>query len=264
MCIRDSLKPAWEPIVVAMKPLDGTFAANAEKWGVAGLNIDGGRIGTESHIVHGKEAGKFQPCGGETKKDYHEVQGRFPANVILDEEAAAMLDEQSGERSAGHYSGKVPEGGGLYKLGLKPMPDRGYTETGGASRFFYCAKASRAERNAGLEGIEAVRRADRNKADGVGGDNPRNRTNTLKQNHHPTVKPLKLMEHLCELTKTPTGGVVLDCFGGSGTTGVACVNTGRDYVIIEKEPEYAEIARRRIEYAKEQNSGQMALFGANK
>ena len=81
-----------------------------------------------------------------------------------------------------------------------------------------------------------------------------------QQNHHPTVKPLKLMEYLCELTKTPTGGVVLDCFGGSGTTGVACVNTGRDYVIIEKEPEYAEIGRRRVEYAKEQIAGQLALF----
>lgn len=259
-----ALKPAWEPIVVAMKPLDGTFAHNAEKWGVAGLNIDGGKVGTDTHIVHGKEAGKFQPCGGETKKDYHEVQGRWPANLILDEEAAAMLDEMSGNLQSGKLlTHHKREGKGL--CGSQTFAIRNRTgescnfggDSGGASRFFYCAKASRAERNAGLEGLEEKRPDNRSDiAKGIWTEK-----GTAKQtNHHPTVKPIKLMEYLCRLTRTPTGGVVLDCFGGSGTTAMACVNTDRDYVLIEKEEDYCEIARKRVAWAKEQKAGQMGLF----
>ena len=182
------LKPAYEPIIVAMKSNDPNYAANALKYGVAGLNIDGCRIG---------EA------------------GRFPANIILDDKAGAFLDAQSGVAN-------------------------------GASRFFYCAKASKAERNIGCEGLPLQRHADRIKEDGVGGDNPRNRSNTLKQNFHPTVKPLSLMRYLVRLTATPTGGLVLDPYMGSGTTGMACVLEGRDFIGIEREPEYMTLAERRI------------------
>jgi site-specific DNA-methyltransferase (adenine-specific) len=182
-----ALKPAWEPIIVAMKSLDGTFAHNAETHGVAGLNVDEGRI-------EGKQ------------------QGRWPANLLLDEESAELL--------------------------------------GQPARFFYCAKAGKKERNIGLDGEGQIVDDGRQKKI----DNPYLRGETLRQNIHPTVKPLALMEYLCKLTKTPTGGLVLDPFGGSGTTALACIKTGRDYVLIEKEPEYCEIANKRIGGLKEQLS----------
>ena len=257
-----ALKPAWEPIIVAMKPLDGTFAQNAEKWGVAGLNIDGGRIGFEGER---QPAGSGNPCpngnadimsralgnqGNQTPP-----QGRWPANVILDEEAGKMLDEQSGESKSTigmrgiqqrHDVAVSPEIA-RPKVGTNSL--RGHTDSGGASRFFYCAKASRAERNAGLEGMplgEPPASARSKPAKG--------RQSALgkpRQNTHPTVKPLRLMEYLCKLTMTPTGGIVLDLFAGSGTTGMACVRTGRDYVLIEKDESYCEIANKRIAAAKE-------------
>ena len=134
------------------------------------------------------------------------VSGRFPANLLLDEDSARLLP-------------------------------------GGASRFFYTAKASQSERNAGLEDCEGQKVNDgRNTPI----DNPFQRGETIRRNTHPTVKPVDLMRYLCKLTKTPTGGVVLDPFMGSGTTGVACVLEHRDFIGIELNAEYAEIARRRI------------------
>ena len=217
-----ALKPAWEPIIVAMKPCDGTFAANAEKHGVAGLNIDGGRIQTHDNLnggaysgesgnreassyVIGQHAGKFAPPAG-----------RFPANLILDEAAAEMLDEQSGTLTSGQPSGNrkalhhwsTPE---------KGTELTGFGDTGGASRFFYCAKASRSERGPG--------------------------------NDHPTVKPLKLMRYLVRLTATPTGGLVMDPFAGSGTTCVAAKLEGRPFIGIELDAEgkdFCGTARRRL------------------
>lgn len=224
------LKPAYEPIIVAMKPNDGTYANNALKHGVSGLNIDGGRIRYEKEDLESslkkRESFKNTQDGWQDKyvggknteyKAGLDTQGRFPANIILDEEAGKMLDEQSGIE---------------------------------ASRFFYTAKASKSERNAGCEGLPQK----------AGGSNAKGYTQDVAQgldrnrptsNFHPTVKPLKLMEYLCTLTKTPTGGVVLDPFMGSGTTGVACKNTGRDFIGIEREEEYIEIAKARIEHAQQ-------------
>jgi len=216
------LKPAYEPIIVAMKPNEGSYAQNALKWGVSGLNIDGGRIGTDNTQSKCSMTAMGQNTGW-NKHNNREVMGgsncgRFPSNVIFDEEVAEMLDEQT-------------EG--------KP------------SRFFYCAKASKAERNSGCNGLplkpggstvkgyvrDLENRIDRNKP---------------VANHHPTVKPLKLMEYLCTLTKTPTGGIVLDPFMGSGTTGCACVNTNRQFIGIERERDYCEIAKQRIEQYRQQ------------
>lgn len=218
-----TLKPAWEPIIVAMKPLDGTFAQNAEKHSVAGLWIDGGRIEGKpwkTHDATGLAKNKFF-TDSETSVIHKEPhsQGRWPANLILDEEAGKMLDEQSGFQKGGNSirkNNKNPYGSyRTWSVSKTPAQDTvGYTDSGGASRFFYCAKASKKERG--------------------------------KDNNHPTVKPLALMEYLCKLTKTPTGGIVLDPFGGSGTTALACIKTGRKYVLIEKEQEYVEIARQRI------------------
>ncbi len=208
------LKPAYEPILVAMKPNDGTYANNALKHGVSGLNIDGSRIGTEAGWSYpngrqGKGCFGKKSLESNLKTPMKSSRGRFPANVILDDE---VTDEEW-------------------------------------SRFFYCAKASKAERNAGCEGLpkgEPPASARSKPAEG--------RTAPLgepRANHHPTIKPLALMEYLCTLTKTPMGGLVLDPFCGSGTTCIACVNTERDYIGIEKDPEYAEIAKCRIDSAKE-------------
>ena len=250
------LKPAYEPILVAMKPNDGTYAENAIKHGVSGLNIDGARIG------HNEEVKKTnrQPdtgnswdssnCGlrngGEGLASAN-PEGRFPMNVILDEETGKMLDEQSGvSKSTGGRSGHTKAYSGGYKKEYYGDEKPGFGDKGGASRFFYCAKASKKERDAGLDGMEEKpcgMMEDDNYPIKTGSGNLRN---TKRQNHHPTVKPLKLMEYLCTLTKTPTGGIVLDPFAGSGTTGIASKNTKRDFILIEKEPEYVEIAKRRI------------------
>lgn len=158
-----ALKPAYEPIIVAMKPIDGTYAHNADKWGVAGINIDACRIGTE--IVgwggHGSagflgdrpechKALKSNECGGRP------VQGRWPANIILDEEAGAALDEMTSDLKSGHRDRskhRVNDRDTIFKI-PNPIADfKDYADSGGASRFFYCPKASRSERNEGLEGF---------------------------------------------------------------------------------------------------------------
>lgn len=218
-----SLKPAYEPVIVAMKPTDGTFANNALTHGVAGLNIDGGRIAGnpwKPHMATGLARDKFfteGPCK-EIEKRPHDA-GRWPANLILDEQAAAMLDEQSGELHGAdtfrHGHGAMfGNCGGESAERQRPAIDTG----GGASRFFYCAKASTAER-------------------------------TCKgrvENKHPTVKPLSLMQYLCRLTKTPTGGLILDPFCGSGSTLVAAKREGRPFIGIEIDADSCRVARERL------------------
>lgn len=266
-----ALKPAWEPIIVAMKPLDGTFAANAEKWGVAGLNVDGGRISLN---------GEKQPSGSAkrvyknnqftTEKIYGDntttpPQGRWPANVILDEEVAAMLDEQSGEsKSTPHLHNHKQETqiyGGGKGLGIRSEVSQ-FADSGGASRFFYCAKASRAERNAGLDGMplgEPPASARSKPAEGR-----QSALGSPRQNSHPTVKPLALMKYLCRLVKPPTDNpILLDPFAGSGTTLMAAVFEDWNYIGIEKDKSYCEIAEKRAAWAKKQKQNQASLFGAN-
>jgi predicted RNA methylase len=252
-----ALKPAWEPIIVAMKPCDGTFAENALEWKVAGLWVDGGRIG----ICAGdkkSEGGRNVPhikadganCYGKYRESVPQTEsGRWPANVILDDAAAAMLDAQSGERG-----GKWGKQGKHGQNGFAPvLPNAGEQyigDTGGASRFFYVAKASRRERNAGLEGLPPRYLA--TMGDGIGQrEHNEEQPGAWAQNNHPTVKPLSLMRYLARLTATPTGGVVFDPFTGSGTTGVAALLEGRSFVGCELDAEYAEIARRRIAAAQD-------------
>jgi site-specific DNA-methyltransferase (adenine-specific) len=255
------LKPAYEPILVAMKPNEGTYANNALVHGVSGLNIDGGRIESNSprpkREVHAlRDNVEYQGNALAGRKDQSlqsskavgtTTQGRFPANIILDEEAGRMLDEQTGLLQSGDAPKK--RNSSVFKncygdfQGNPICPDARSANKGGASRFFYCAKASKKERNAGCVGLEEVAGFEYGsikKSEGRTG------INTPRANHHPTVKPLALMEYLCTLTKTPTGGLVLDPYAGSGTTGVACIKTGRDCVLIEKEPTYWPIIDKRI------------------
>jgi site-specific DNA-methyltransferase (adenine-specific) len=260
-----ALKPAFEPVVVARKPLVGTVAANVLLWGVGGLNIDGSRIGTDTvgwqgAGRNGETATAGASQGGEQggynygTGDARPVQGRWPANIILDEHTAGLLDEQSGVSVSKAASMPVPDiRGGSYgsDYGNREFDSvRGFDDSGGASRFFYVAKASKKDRNEGLEDLEAQRHSDRENAEGVGGDNPRNRTNEAKQNFHPTVKPTALMEYLVKLV-TPPGGTVLDPFTGSGSTGKAALLNGFKFIGIELTADYLPIIEGRLKHAAE-------------
>lgn len=299
------LKPAWEPICLAMKPLEGTFAENALKWGVSGLWIDGGRIRISTADSKAMErcnapgSGRFGKLrhgyiygGGKgtmpSNTHLDTSQGRWPANLLLShhEECVkvgekrvratsqhgektkqnrwpgswkntskeirfsgygegdgketvehwhchpdcpvGMLDGQSG-RSSSRFVGNVARKRKGFMLGEVHGPSNApdnYGDLGGASRFFYCAKSFPKDRNWGLpKGME---------------------------NKWPTVKPLKLMQYLCRLTRPPLGGVVLDPFMGTGSTGIAAIREGRGFIGIEKDREAFELAKLRIEAAIEE------------
>lgn len=283
-----ALKPGHEPIVLARKPLVGTVAANVERFGTGALNVDACRIGgwsaLEPNCPHAASVGVritvdmrvvCVECGLErgnprplvisnrakqrrepgamaegSRAAGQTTLGRWPANVLLDEGAAAELDGQSGvTRSAS---------GGRSGSNANPMswteenrhrPRGGHDDSGGASRFFYVAKPSRKERDLGCNdlpprsGGEATDREDGS----AGVESPRagaGRTGGAR-NFHPTVKPVELMRYLVRLV-TPPGGLVLDPFMGSGTTGMAALLEGRCFVGVEMSPEYAEIARLRM------------------
>lgn len=293
-----ALKPAHEPICVAMRPLDGTFAQNALKWKVAGLNVGGGWVGYQGESDRLKSGrfgdyGKSKPslfCGEQQiMHGEQNPQGRWPANVIMDDAAGALLDQMSGVISASFRRGDRG-----YRIGL-PGEKRnadgavnlGYHDTGGASRFFYCAKASRAERNAGLihhlsclackevhtETHIVERRGKKTilHAASKAGTNGIPSISTIKKNKktkkypwsiaicnrngHPTVKTLALLEYLARLTATPTGGTIIDPFMGSGSMGVAAVRQGRGFIGIKKERKWFDIAVKRIEHAIAEREG---------
>jgi DNA modification methylase len=250
-----ALKPACEFWTLARKPLDGTLAENTLKWEVGGLNIDACRVGNEilknaqkdSSAWHGNNFGAKPQKGNGV---ITEVQDRFPANLILDEEAGALLDEQSGTLKSGAFKQKGlsanTEQPGGWKTGNRVEKDFGPANSSGASRFFYCAKASKSERNAGLERMPVKSMIDSHCMSGLP-DLQMNKEQAKmgNENHHPTVKPIKLMEYLIKLITTPNG-IVLDPFMGSGSTGVAAVNLSRYFIGIEIDKNYFEIAKKRI------------------
>jgi site-specific DNA-methyltransferase (adenine-specific) len=164
--------------------------------------------------------------------------------VVLDEAAAAMLDEQSGERTSGLMRAGTSEGRGLFALGGAGMKADTYGDSGGASRFFYTAKASRSERET-MEGRVPEKRPTGTMQDDAYQWPDGTHHRTPARNHHPTVKPLALMRWLVRLV-TPPGGLILDPFAGSGTTGCAALAEGFRFVGIEREPEYAAIAEARL------------------
>jgi len=326
-----ALKPANEPIVLARKPLEKglSIAENILKWGVGGINIDATRIGFKDDADYKESTQKNQHADFGTKPitnntvygDYSMIQptnyapeGRFPANIIFTHHPECECIGTKKVKSDGHHSWKIPDDGGLLKLGLKQKEDEGnkyaengqeevenwdchkdcpirildeqsgtlnkqgisktdnksgwqnsyvggdgvnaverklYLDTGGASRFFYVAKASKAERNKGLEGFDTKQT--------IGGGGTYNEEAGAKygsikaegKNFHPTVKPIKLMQYLVKMI-TPPNGIVLDPFCGSGTTGLACKLDGFRFVGMEQDPEYSKIAESRINNYKEE------------
>ena len=247
-----ALKPAFEPIVVARKPLIGTVAENVLTHGTGALNIDGSRIGTEERTDTITENGfgsnfmddNWQPSGKSYQKT---VQGRWPANVILDEYSAEILDEQSGVSvsKSGGKSGTHPSPMDWGKENSE-TPRGGFDDKGGASRFFYVAKASKRDRNEGLEGLP-LRKSDQRSdvAAGLWAE-----MEAPKQNFHPTVKPTDLMRYLVKLV-TPPNGTVLDPFTGSGSTGKAAILEGFRFVGIELTEDYIPIIEGRLKHAEE-------------
>ena len=256
-----ALKPAHEPIIVAMKPLDGTFAANALRHGVAGLWVDGGRVETDwsdrpeswKKSGFGKKPTTSMFSSGGTGIDTS--KGRWPANVIHDgsDEVLAGFPVSVARPGKPENIGVSGSGEKRGLFGIGSIVQSGYYDTEkSAARFFYCAKSSRAERDAGLEGMTKARQGNRPGSPDPTGKFPDRDQHEKGGNNHPTVKPLALMRYLARLTKTPTGGVVLDPFAGSGSTGCAAVMEGRGFIGIEIDEDYADIARARIAKAAEQ------------
>jgi len=269
-----SLKPAVEPIVVARKPLsEKNVALNVLKWGTGGINIDESRIPTDEKLSIGSnnhsQASVFKH--NQILNSEQNSLGRFPSNLILDEESAKMLDEQTG--NIGCSSDREKYKGSNYGtsmfLGDKPLFNSPtYTDKGGASRFFYVAKASKSERNEGLDGFEE-KGGKPNELTVRGNTNPvclncykskydrgngicnceipnyREPINLTQKNNHPTVKPVALMEYLIKLV-SKENAVILDPFLGSGTTAIACLKLNRNFIGIEKEADYVKIAEARI------------------
>ena len=234
-----ALKPAFEPFILARKPLDGTVADNVLTHGTGGINVDGCRVSSNGDKLNvggvgSKADGWDRPWKhdseaiAECKRRSHEAVakaeslGRWPANVIHD------------------GSDEVTQ---LF---------------GTAARFFYVPKASRSEREAGLDGMDSIYRANGNKWTDEDyrvktGERPPSAESGPQTNHHPTVKPVALMSYLCRLI-TPPNGTILDPFCGSGSTGVAAIREGFKFVGIELNPDYAEIATRRIDHERQRTS----------
>ncbi len=335
-----ALKPAYEPIVLARKPLaEKTIVANVLEYGVGGINIDESRVGTEGATKRSHQS-SFQNEG--IKGNVHATRGyrsghdviklkagRFPANVLFthhsecklignkvvkgdghapklskgnpfggkndqkheeryfnqevvedwichEECPIRILDSQSGILKSGKMD-SIAKGGKFNTYGK--MYERRVVNSaskGGASRFFYCAKASKSERNAGLDSFpdKVAKVSYSNRVCSTCGkhelqtildrrclcENPTWETGRLKptKNTHPTVKPLKLMEYLVKLI-TPPNGTVLDPFMGSGSTGCACATSGFNFIGIELEKDSHDIAKKRIEYYENLNIGNVVV-----
>jgi DNA modification methylase len=277
-----ALKPALEPITMARKPFRGTLAGNVTTWGTGGINVDGCRI--ESGGTHGSAdsaglgAGYDAPEHNGEHRKYGKgiggvvsppnALGRFPANLLHDgsDEVVGLFPETGATTCSGSATrksdGRFEETKGM-NTGGRSVERFGFSDSGSAARFFYCAKASRAERDLGLDDLPIRSGGDAcDREDGTDGLNsPRAGAgrNGRVRNHHPTVKPIDLMRYLCRLV-TPPGGTVYDPFCGSGTTLIGAKLEGFRWVGSEMDPEYAEIARKRVDAVVFMR--QMGLFDA--
>lgn len=239
-----ALKPALEPITMARKPFKTSVAENVLRNGVGGINIDGCRVGNEiMKFMKASSLGNEKTMeGGKANQDYNKenTKGRFPANFIhdgSDEVKDLFPATKSTARNKPSDTVSKPNinlGGG-YK-----SAENEYTDKGSASRFFYCAKASKQDRNEGLEDFEKKKL----------NEYRIERFNTTRKNIHPTVKPTNLMRYLVRLV-TPKNEIVLDCFMGSGSTGKACALEGLSFVGIDLDKDYCKIAKARINKALE-------------
>lgn len=292
------LKPAYEPIIVARKPVEESVINNVLKYGVGGINIDECKVGNETVSIHNAPKGTF--AGGDYNRgsdteSYRDSTGRFPANVIL------TYDESDYDEVCGNMpDSKGSQGQAFSKDDYEERETatsftRGdfipYNDDGSACRYFYCAKASKKDRDNGLIWFDSKTTGElqggrkegsagsiMKNADGTTRVNPYAGTGAPKKNIHPTVKPVDLMQYLVRLV-SPKGSVILDIFNGSGSTGKAVAFENREreadykYIGIELDPEYCKISESRIDYAVNQyvydvqeeiqenaKKGQLSLF----
>ena len=251
-----ALKPALEPITVARKPLIGTVAENVLQYGTGAINVDGTRVEFVSDADRKESTAKNQHADFGTapitnnivygdysmmKPKNYNPPGRWPANFIHDgsEEVVGLFPQS---KSTG---GTNPSNPNVIYGKRDSLTYFNYGDSGSAARFFYCAKASKADRDAGCERMDSKQMDESRKKGNPGGDNPRNRGVQERVNFHPTVKPTDLMRYLCRLV-TPPGGIVLDPFMGSGSTGCAALLDGFKFIGMELDDEYFKIAEARI------------------
>lgn len=251
-----ALKPALEPITVARKPLEGTVAANVLEHGTGALNIDGCRV-----LVDGEQRAPITGRGGlPARHNEHEARasgtvaqphdlGRWPANLIHDgsEGVLAAFPDAPGQQGDLRETGRARPSSGRFGDMAPPHAHAARIDAHkSAARFFYCAKASKADRN---EGTDLLPQRAGGMVSNTSGQHLTRRDGYEPPqvgNFHPTVKPTDLMAYLCRLV-TPPGGVVLDPFMGSGSTGKACMREGFHFIGIEREADYFAIARARID-----------------
>ena len=280
-----ALKPAYEPIIVARKPVEKSVVDNVLKYGTGGINIDECRVGDELFEIKDGDYdnNENQSCYGNVKRTPKEYIGRFPSNVILTyddtdfDEVCGGMPKTKGNGSEANY--ELSNNDNPSHLYTNIKSGNHYDDEGSACRYFYCAKASKKDRDNGLDMLE-----EKQTTDGcIRSNSETARTfganSALRKNIHPTVKPCELMQYLVRLI-THRGGVILDIFNGSGSTGKAVAFENRErnadykYIGIELEREYCEISKMRIDYAinkyqydlekdikeEEQKTGQMSLF----
>lgn len=266
-----ALKPAWEPIVLARKPLIGTVVANVLAHGTGALNIAACRIPGEPVPINKLES--WSGFGQEKQPDYTATMsdvGRWPANLIHDgsEEVLDAFPIAPGQQADASTNPDSPKTKGIYGamkriaepsqhsdndglVGFKMKPGARRLDEGSAARFFYCAKASREDRNEGCDHIPEEQFSHDGRETPIDNAYQRNSSNSSNSsNSHPTIKPTSLMRYLCKLITSP-GGTILDCFMGSGSTGKAALLEGFTFIGIEKEANYCAIAKARMDYALE-------------
>lgn len=254
------LKPAYEPIIVARKPFKGSVVDNIIKYRVGGINIDGCKIGNEKRTqFSGKSNGRIYSEYSQKNAHFETVEGRFPANVILtydetdfDEVCGGMPYTKNNTKT---HSAKNSDNNVNFNAS-KSVNVIGYEDSGSASRYFYCAKASKKDRDEGLDAFEERKTTDGCIRANVETARKFGANSALRKNIHPTCKPTELMQYLIRLV-SPKGATILDPFMGSGSTGKAVMfeNRERDanykFIGIELTDEYLPIAQARIEYARD-------------
>jgi DNA modification methylase len=264
-----ALKPALEPITLARKPLIGTVAENVLKWGTGAINVDGCRVGTTRGVPASLSKSKSSNTYGFGATQGHEREldqniGRFPANLLHSGEdcVVAMFPYSESGAMMPHHIINGSENRAMSGPNQPRMGGNFPASSGSAARFFntfppdeyepliYCSKASKKDREAGLGMFQKKPSFMVDSGSTILGDG-REQRDTLRANHHPTVKPTKLMQHLCRLI-TPPGGTVLDPFAGSGSTGKAAVLENFNFIGIEREADYVELARARIGHVQKQ------------
>lgn len=264
-----TLKPSYEPIIVARKPCDGTLTDNVLKWGVGGMNIDECRIPLEENYVyketnrHPRECNVFtsENCGYKSEDNHTasaSMLGRYPANTIFTYDDSDF-DEVCGGLPSGGQNGSITK---RYDMNNQVYGDYGkcntwqaYNDSGSAARYFYCAKATTRDRDEGLQNFVTHTAGERtNRKEGSAGITAYEGATGRAKNIHPAVKPCQLMQYLIRLV-TPRGGTILDPFMGSGSTGKAAMYENNDraaeynFIGIEMTAEYLPIAEGRIKYA---------------